>query len=191
MGLLFEKDKFKFRTKEQMLEDVYVAFTKTDLSNGAKVSILNDVLWQYTHYYGKYVGCPLWSQKAIVAYNNLNANKNFDEIFIHEHVVPKDIIRKRLISLYSESKLSKEIIKTIIEKCLIGVVILKEEDKVLDRTNLRKKMPPYLEGKPLEDYSEEDVWSRYTCLNKFLNFKINVCKVKEENNKLIITKIWI
>jgi hypothetical protein len=69
---------------------------------------------------------------------------------IHEHVVPRKIIREKLFALRKPSVTS---VKRVLEKYCIGVVVTKEEDDRLRDLRLHASMP--------EDWDKKDVWARY------------------------------
>ena len=175
MGRISEKNK-RFRSKETIINDVYNVL-KSDLSYGTKFAVIHDVTWVWTEFYGKYVGCPYWSEEALKLYKNKNEIINFSngKYLRHEHIVPRNIVINELLNL---KEITKKKVKTILENTLIGVIITKEEDKLL----LKDKMPAKLDGKSLLDYTEKDKWLRYILVDE-----ISVCRVEwtKDRNRII------
>jgi hypothetical protein len=71
---------------------------------------------------------------------------------IHEHLVPRKVIREKLHGLKQPTALD---VRRILDRYCIGVVITKDEDKKLDSKGLRSSMP--------KNWKEtDDRWARYT-----------------------------
>lgn len=82
-------------------------------------------------------------------------------IFTWEHVVPVSIIGTKM---KEDSNLIEKYFKgtdPLIDKIGHVCIVTKQEDKLLNKA-YKNKMPDGLEKKPIEDWTEEDVWARYT-----------------------------
>ena len=90
--------------------------------------------------------------------NNKETNdyKTFDGL-IHEHAVPRNIIKQKIIDKlestdsYDDKCINK--VFNIISKLSKSVVVTKAEDKKLDEEKLRQKMP--------KDWDDKDWVARY------------------------------
>ena len=135
-----------------MVSDVVFVLNTADdqLSYAAKYSVLKQATWAWTEYNGKYEGCEYWSVKDKQEYKeNPKAEKR------HEHIVPKQIVIKKLMKLENPTS---DIVKKMMERLLLGVVVTLEEDKALNK-KYRRKMPPKLDISA--DPENLDPWLRY------------------------------
>jgi hypothetical protein len=130
----------KYRSKETMCKDVEITLN-SDLSYAAKSSVIDIVLWNWSGFDGKYEGCPYWSEKAM---------KNPDAKLIHEHLVPRSVVFKKLLDLESPDY---DQVYSLLETYCVGVVVTKEEDEHLNKIGLRQKMP--------SDWDGENPWARH------------------------------
>ena len=133
----------RYRTKKEICEDLSVIL-QSPITVGTKIAVVNEVLWVWSEFNGKYQGCQWWSKESLRTFKNQTTG------FIHEHVVPKKLMRESLMSL---KNLSPESIHHYLETHCIGVVVTKEEDIKLNKAGLNSKMPVDWDGK--------DVWARY------------------------------
>lgn len=131
MGRIPESNK-RYRTKDRMVEDIVFVLT-APLSYGAKFSVVNDVSWAWTEFDGKYKGCPLWTEGAVLQY----AADPKSNRLRHEHAVPKKVVMEMLFDL---GKPIQEAVRSICDKFLVGVVVMVEEDAVLN-CEFSKSMP--------------------------------------------------
>lgn len=115
----------------------------SDLLYGTKQSVIDHVLWVWSEFDGKKKGCLYWSKNAKRAKDG--------EPLIHEHVVPRKIIRDKLFSIKNPTKIK---VRNILKTYCIGVVVTKTEDKKLTTEGLKSKMP--------EDWEGKDIWARYS-----------------------------
>lgn len=132
----------RFRTKTQICKDV-AAVLRTSLHYGTKFAVLAEVVWVWSEFDGKYDGCRYWSSAALQV-------RESNQKLIHEHVVPKSVIIKRLMNL---SKPSSKNVNDVLQHFCIGVVVTAEEDQRLNRLGLRAKMP--------EGWNGKNPWARY------------------------------
>ncbi|WP_079524926.1 MULTISPECIES: hypothetical protein [Halobacillus] len=70
----------------------------------------------------------------------------------HDHVVPRDVIRREILKMLG-NKSSDEQLYEFLDKNLIGCVITKEEDNMLNRLGLRDVL-----GCTLDNHT---TWKRY------------------------------
>jgi hypothetical protein len=120
------------RTKGDIVRDITHVLNSTSLHRGTKMAVLNDACWRWTTICGKYDGCRLWSRKAI------DARKRDPRVkLIHEHAVPKKIVIEMLLGLESPEENQ---VRRICEGLLHGVVITREEDRLLS-VKYKTKMP--------------------------------------------------
>lgn len=146
MGRIAEKN-IRYRTKQQIVEDTAFVLACENLQFGTKYAVVDQVIWVWSEFEGKHRGCRYWSEKAV-------ATGSKREGLVHEHVVPRKVIREKLFTL---SKPSISSVKRILEKYCIGVVVTKEEDVHLRNLQLHSSMP--------EDWDRKDVWARYKKAN--------------------------
>lgn len=144
MARISEKNP-KYRTKEEMCNDLSYILNEKKISFGTKMAVVDNIFWVWSEFYGKIKGCKNWSVEAKKAYESDKSIK-----LIHEHIVPRKVIRDKLFNL--ENVNSTEIMKVLNSYC-IGVVVTKEEDNRLNSIGLRSKMPINWDGK--------DPWARY------------------------------
>lgn len=133
----------RYRSKEQICRDLSLIL-KSDLTHGTKVAVINEILWVWSEFNGKYVGCPWWSHEAL---------KSFDGDvcgYIHEHIVPKRIVRNTLLQM---AQSSAEEIHEYLKKYCIGVVVTKGEDQRLNAAGLNHEMP--------KNWNGDNVWARH------------------------------
>ncbi len=88
----------------------------------------------------KYIGQPYWSKEAILQYQRQNQGRKNKYIknLRHEHIVPRNIIKKRILGLPIKSA---ENIFKILESCSHAVIVTKKEDQRLKDVGLNKDMP--------------------------------------------------
>lgn len=139
----------KYRTKDQIVRDVAVVLN-SPLTYGTKCAVLLDVGWVWTEFHGKYEGCPYWSERALEQFE-ANAKTKLR----HEHAVPKSVIIAMLVEIDSPTH---DQVRDICERLLIGVVVTREEDNLLNR-EFKKTMPPEFFDPQSADY--HNPWLRY------------------------------
>jgi hypothetical protein len=133
-----------YRTKAEIASDVAFALRTDALHLAAKRAIIDQAIWVWSEFDGKYDGCPYWSPDAI------RAQKNGEQL-IHEHPVPRKVIRTKLFAL---RKPSPDNVFRLLKKLCVGVVLSKKEDALLNKLGLRAAMP--------SGWNETDIWARYT-----------------------------
>lgn len=148
-----------YRTNDQLADDVYYVLNSDSLSIGAKHAVIFETTWLWTEADGKYTGCKYWSEKAVTHLHESEKVKS--KILRHDHVIPRNYILKRL--LYGDP-MSKQEIHAFLQTNLIGCIVLKEEDDLLNDSGFQKDMP--------KDWSfGDDVWTRYRATG------IKVCQI--------------
>jgi hypothetical protein len=133
-----------------MASDISIAL-RSDLTHGGKFDVLNNVMWAWTEYDGKYLGCPYWTRSAIDVYRRAH---NFKDLR-HEHVVPKKCLMAMLFNLPDPTS---GIVLEMLSRYLIGVIVTRDEDALLG-IELSKSMPAQFEG--CADVMARDPWLRY------------------------------
>lgn len=126
-----------FRTKRVMSKDLAFVLKSKQLHRGTKQAVLDQVLWVWSEFEGKYHGCRLWSVAA-------RASGSKREGLIHEHLIPRKIVRSKLFGLKSPTP---EAVYRILQRWCVGVVVTKEEDRRLNDLKLGSSMPKSWNGK--------------------------------------------
>jgi hypothetical protein len=137
--------------------------------------------YNWTEINGKYEGNEYWS---IEAFKNFAGNtKNRAYALVHEHVVPKNVIVKKIMKLYENGTFEENNIRDILDKYLIAAVITKDEDKNLGKKQ-RADMPPEFDN---EGELKDNPWSRYLVHNKNNPENIiGIAKIEWDENKKFI-----
>jgi len=130
----------------------------------------------------KIVGQRYWTKEAMETYIANNKEKKHYKIvdgLIHEHAVPRKIIKEKIIDILEKNNDSNydkciDEIWSIICSLSKSVVVTKEEDKKLDNKKLRQNMPV--------DWNDKDWDARYKKIN-IDYFDLNENKKIEHNFK--------
>jgi len=130
------------RTRDEIINDVSFVLG-LDLHHGTKLSVLDGAVWEWTVMDGKLDGCKFWTREAL-------AVKNDKPKLTHEHAVPRKVLHAKFFSL---SRPSPEVIGGIFRRFCVGVVVTRDQDKILDQHGLRSSMPP--------GWGWDDPWARY------------------------------
>lgn len=133
-----------YHTKIEIASDVGFALQTDALHLAAKRAIIDQAIWVWSEFDGKYDGCRHWSHDAI------RAQKNGEQL-IQEHSVPRKVIRTKLFAL---RKSSPDNVFCFLKKFCVGGVLSKKEDALLNKLGLRAAM--------LSGWHETDIWARYT-----------------------------
>jgi len=111
---------------------------------------------------GKYRNTPLWSEKALSKYQEIekehngvltSINNDLREYLIHEHILPVYACIK-LFDTASPHLLTEDFVKFVLYNLLTAAVITKEENQIF---NIK-----YKESMPDSFYKTENVLDRYT-----------------------------
>jgi hypothetical protein len=132
----------RFRTKPEICRDVAYVLT-APLSVGTKTAVLNDAIWTWSEFDGKFEGCKFWSSNALCFRGNR-------KLLVHEHLVPRKVLIDWLLEL---SAPSIEVVSDIFENFCVGVIVTKDEDLILNKLGLRASMP--------DAWKREEPWARY------------------------------
>jgi hypothetical protein len=106
---------------------------------------------------GKYEGCSLWSKAAKDRWLELN-RVPIGEI-IHEHIVPRNLLAKKLLALRKNKPVEKTDVENILNNECFACIVLKTENKKLSQ----KKMP----------FEAASIWSRYEVVPDIVVGKIH------------------
>jgi hypothetical protein len=132
-----------YRTKQVIANDLAFILNAKNLHRGTQQAVIDNILWVWSEFDGKYKGCKYWSAKAL---SSVNKPKKL----IHEHLVPRKMLREMIFDLNNPS--SDELYK-ILDTWCIGVVVTVDEDRNLNKLKLRSSMP--------QNWDKENKWSRY------------------------------
>lgn len=151
----------KYMTKEEMVKTIITLHRLHEESlipAATSYIFLDHILWAWTEFEGKYEGCLWWSDAAYSLYKSrVGLPKSKREAGLtHEHVVPKEVIRKSIFKLLDDGCAEGELYK-FMETHLIGCIVTKEEDNLLNEAGFRKSL-----GVPL---TAKSTWNRYDTLN--------------------------
>lgn len=140
MGRISELNR-RYRTKEQLCRDVAFVLN-SDLHYGTKCIVLDNSMWVWSEFDGKYQGCKFWSELA--------AGCADEKLLRHDHAIPKKVLMELLFRMAHPSS---ESVQSFFEAYCFGAVITVAEDEALNRLGLRSKMPMNWDGR--------DQWARY------------------------------
>lgn len=143
MGRISDKSRL-FREKEQICADIAHVLADRLLSLCAKFAVVDQAIWIWSEYDGKYEGCRWRSVKAC------NGDDGTNDPLIHEHPVPRKVIRDMLFELQAPTPQN---VRAVMDKFCLGVVIRKSEDVALTRKGLRAAMP--------HNWDRKDPFARY------------------------------
>ncbi len=132
----------RYRPKGVLAQDI-VMVLGLPLSYGTKYAVLDDALWKWSEFHGKYDGCFCWSAEALKVAEQTKELR-------HEHLIPRGVLIAMLIS---NPPASAEALLSWLNSRCVGVVVTKAEDAKLNKAGLRSKMPADWDGK--------DIWARY------------------------------
>lgn len=163
------KQNKRYREKDTMISDL-VGVLNSDLSYGTKYAVLFEILWIWTEFDGKYMGCRYWSNEAL---KQLDSATNVK--LIHDHAVPRKIIIDKIFGINSPTETD---VRQIFDKYLNGVIITKDEDKQLNANGYRQKMPSEFQDRNQSDY--DNSWLRYKKVG------IKVVQVQWEAEKIVL-----
>ena len=126
----------RYRTKGEIARDVSYILSCDELHMGTKLAVVDQVFWVWSEFDGKYKGCRYWSAKA----RNSKPEKGG---LIHEHMVPRKIVREKLLEL---TKPTPQLVEELLNKWCVGVVVTKKEDNKLNELRLGSRMPDGWDG---------------------------------------------
>ncbi|TFJ91700.1 hypothetical protein [Lentibacillus salicampi] len=147
------KNNRKYITKADMVESLsktYQLYVLSELPLANIHILLDHYMWAWTEFDGKYKGCKWWSEKAYEQYTTRKENKT--KGLIHDHVVPRDVIRNETFKILGNNSDDKQLFD-FLNKHLIGCVITKEEDNAINELGLKSVLGCNL--------AHHTTWNRY------------------------------
>jgi len=160
--------------RKKLIQDLFTILNTKEITDRVKNNAINYAIYNWTEVNGKYEGNEFWSEKAY----KLAYVKRKDRAYqlVHEHIVPRSVIREKIINLENKDILS---LYLIFEKYVIAAVITKEEDNLFskdyDGEKLRSKMPKefYREEEERKEWLDNP-WARYLCVNSYNEIENNI-----------------
>ncbi|MEH7328738.1 hypothetical protein V7085_15035 [Priestia megaterium] len=180
-GIRFDEKRnvVKDQTSDQLVEEIFEILTNDKFSNETRYIVVSKLIRDYTgrNAIGQYRGIRLWSEKAYRKYMNIcKNNKTLGEItekckksFIHEHILP---VKACAEHFNSEKEFTREDVKILLFNKVEAAVILKDEDKKLNKL--------YKDSTP-GSYLETD-----NILDRYREAKIQLKSVKWDNKNHLI-----
>lgn len=134
------------RAKSTMCEDLAIILGPTclALSEGAKYAVIDQALALWSAHEGKLEGCRYWTRDAIFArrehlrYNGSGLPIQLVHQLVHEHIVPRNVIRTALLALPSPTATD---IHALLDRYCVAAVITRPQDARLTALGLRSAMP--------------------------------------------------
>jgi hypothetical protein len=161
--------------RKQLMEDLSLILSNERLTIKGKNNAINFAIYNWTEANGKYEGNQYWSFNAYEshAYNKTRANQ-----LVHEHVVPRKVVREMINSLTQKDSLS---LYLLFEAVVIAAVITKEEDDLFrnkyDGRKLRSDMPKeYYDLQKGREVWYKNPWARYYAVNENNDVEISIFK---------------
>ena len=133
----------RYRTRVEICRDVSLVLQDQRLHVGTKYAVVDQVLWVWSEFDGKHVGCKYWSVAA-------KATGSRRDGLIHEHLVPRAVVREKIFGLRNPTQ---QAVRRTLQTWCVGVVVTKTEDERLNKAGLRSSMP--------KDWDKRDKWARY------------------------------
>jgi len=172
------------------MEDLALILNNENVSEDVKKNAINYAIYNWTEANGKYEGNKYWSEKA---YINYAYKDNRPYKLVHEHIIPRKIIREKIFNeleeqkIKNKSKLDSLSLYLLFSRFVVAAVITKDEDDMFrnsyDGIKLRSKMPQgYNILQKNREHWYENVWARY--------FAVNEKALKEENKIIIYDVTW-
>ena len=149
----FKKSDKRFRTRQQIAADV-ATILNADVTFGTKWSMIDKAMWAWTVFDGKFIGCPRWTQMAILRYVDCGGKRGWKKHLRHEHIVPRSVVSKLVLDLPSPTAAS---VFDLFTQLVIGCVVDRTEDAVLNK--YRSSMPAEFDDPAHADY--RNPWLRY------------------------------
>ncbi|MCX7166554.1 MAG: hypothetical protein NTV11_09790 [Rhodocyclales bacterium] len=146
-----------FPDVDKLTEDVSNVLNDPQLHSRIKQQVLDGALWWMADYSGKGLKCQFRSKKADgICKPLLPGSKVTGLGLVHEHIIPKNLIRGQLSKL--TIPVDKEEVKRLL-KLSAYCLVHKDDDAQLNKEKLRKKMPRV--QWQISDAIPEDIWARY------------------------------
>lgn len=149
----FKKSDKRFRTREQIAVDL-ATILNADVTYGTKWSVIDNALWSWTEFDGKFIGCPRWTLMAISRYVEFGGKRGWKKHLRHEHVVPRSIVSQLLLALPEHAPTS---VFELFSQLVVGCIVDRDEDMLLNR--YRSSMPAEFDDPGSSGY--RNPWLRY------------------------------
>lgn len=149
----FKKSDKRFRTREQIAADV-ATILNADLTYGTKWSVIDNAMWSWTTFDGKFVGCTRWTKLAIQRYVEFGGKRGWKKHLRHEHIVPRSVVSHLVLAL---PKPTPDSVSELFSALVIGCVVDRTEDAILNR--YRSSMPSEFDEANHAAY--RNPWLRY------------------------------
>jgi hypothetical protein len=162
--MAFKESHDCYRSKETLVNDVAVVLN-APLSVGTKRSVLHSAIWNWTEFDGKY-NPRHWSVEAKKREIEIfrKETRRRDKPGIHEHAVPRIILFRLFLEL---APATPENVLDLFKRLVHGVILTREEDKLLNANGFRQKMPREFSTAGHPDY--QNPWLRYKACGIVLN----------------------
>ncbi|AMV18892.1 hypothetical protein [Planctomyces sp. SH-PL14] len=146
----------QYHSKDEIIRDVTFILT-APVADPTKGAVLKRAMWYWTEFDGKHGGCRYWTARARRVYlkRTTTTRGAWKKQLRHEHVVPRKVIREKLLSLEPPTE---DAVRDIFERFVIAAVIHCKEDARL-RKKLQSSMPPGFSDPASPGYQEP--WLRY------------------------------
>lgn len=148
--------------RQELANNLSIILNTDGVNEKTKINAINYAIYNWTEANGKYEGNEFWSFEA---YENYCYVKNRANQLVHEHIVPRKIIRDKVMELPSKDALS---LYLLFDQFVIAAVITKEEDdlfrQLYDGQKLVSKMPLEFTDEQNSIYYNNP-WARYLKVN--------------------------
>lgn len=169
--------------RQMLMEDLSVILNTEGVAEKVKKNAINYAIYNWTEVSGKYEGNEYWS---FVAYEKFAYNQDRAYQLVHEHIVPRNIIREKIKNLPKQDSLS---LYLLFKRYVIAAVITKDEDKLFNKKyedgyKLISKMPKgFYEEQIIREHWKDNPWARYYAVNEKVAGNINIYKVLWKGDK--------
>ncbi|SDJ86037.1 hypothetical protein [Sediminibacillus albus] len=146
------KNNRKYMSKPDMIKSlvkIYELYSRSEVPLANVHILLDHFLWGWTEFEGKYKGCKWWSENA---YNQFINSKKETAGLIHEHVVPRNVIRVKFLEMLDNGCNEEELYRFLYQY-LFACIITKEEDHLLRNSGFKNQLG--------QELHKETIWYRY------------------------------
>lgn len=145
--------------------------------------LLGRSIWKYSEAFGKFKGCPFWSEKAYKLFitNNSSSVGKLGKYLRHEHTYPQRLLIEKLWKI---KKPNKKIVRELYDKFAVATVITKEENDKLNSKEI---------GLRVATIDENNIWLRYNNSKikiKIIKNPLNNIFYKNHYNQMILAKVF-
>ena len=121
-----------------------------------KQQVLDGALWWVADYSGKGLDCPFRSERADQFCESLEPGEEIKNL-IHEHIVPKKLIREELMSL--KTTVDANTVQRWLKLSVYCLVTKEVDDKDLNKSGFNQKMPD--DNWKKQNATPDEIWARY------------------------------